>query len=63
MPDTEIERRLRNAGTAFIEAHDRAAEAIREASNSRSRSQSVLPPYWTPTSTTTCGRRSQMICS
>jgi hypothetical protein len=31
MPDTEIERRLREAGAAFIEAHERASDAIREA--------------------------------
>jgi len=33
MPDTEIERRLREAGAAFIEAHERAARAIREAAD------------------------------
>ena len=31
MPETEIERRLRVAGATFIESHDAAAEAIREA--------------------------------
>jgi hypothetical protein len=31
MPDTQIERRLREAGAVFIEAHERAARAIREA--------------------------------
>ena len=33
MPDTEIERRLREAGAAFIEAHERAARAIRDAAD------------------------------
>jgi hypothetical protein len=33
VPDTEIEQRLREAGTVFIEAHDRAALAIREAAD------------------------------
>jgi hypothetical protein len=31
VPDTDIERRLRETGAAFIEAHDEAAAAIREA--------------------------------
>ncbi len=31
MPESDIERRLRVAGASFIEAHDAAAEAIREA--------------------------------
>ena len=31
MPDTEIEQRLRDAGAVFIDAHDKAADAIREA--------------------------------
>jgi predicted transcriptional regulator len=31
--NAELERRLREAGAAFIEAHDRAALAIREASH------------------------------
>jgi hypothetical protein len=31
MPDTEVERRLRESGAVFIEAHDEAADAIREA--------------------------------
>jgi hypothetical protein len=33
MPDVEIERRLREAGAVFIEAHDRAALVIREAAD------------------------------
>ena len=33
MPDTEIERRLREAGAAFIEVHEQAARAIREAAD------------------------------
>lgn len=31
MPDTEIEQRLREAGAVFIDAHDKAADGIREA--------------------------------
>lgn len=31
MPESEIERRLRVAGASFIESHEAAAEAIREA--------------------------------
>jgi hypothetical protein len=31
MPDTEIERRLREAGAAFIEVHEQAARVIHEA--------------------------------
>jgi hypothetical protein len=34
VPDTKIEQRLREAGAVFIEAHDRATLAIREAANS-----------------------------
>jgi hypothetical protein len=33
MPETEIERRLRDAGAVFIEAHDGAALVIREAAD------------------------------
>jgi hypothetical protein len=33
MPDTEIERRLRETGGVFIEAHEQATRAIREAAN------------------------------
>jgi hypothetical protein len=31
MPESEIQRRLRAAGATFVEAHDAAAEAIRDA--------------------------------
>jgi predicted transcriptional regulator len=33
MPETEVEQQLREAGAVFIEAHDRAALAIREAAD------------------------------
>jgi hypothetical protein len=33
VPDTEIEQRLREAGAVFIEAHERAALAIRGAAD------------------------------
>jgi len=33
MPDADIERRLREAGGRFIEAHDDAEAAIREAAD------------------------------
>jgi hypothetical protein len=33
MPDTEIERRLQEAGAVFTVAHERAARAIREAAD------------------------------
>jgi len=33
MPDTDVERRLREAGAGFIEAHDSAEAAIRDAAH------------------------------
>jgi hypothetical protein len=33
MPETEVEQQLREAGAVFIEAHNRAALAIREAAD------------------------------
>lgn len=33
MPEAKVEQQLREAGAVFIEAHDRAALAIREAAD------------------------------
>ncbi len=33
MPETDIERRLREAGRGFVESHDKAAVVIREAAD------------------------------
>jgi hypothetical protein len=41
MPDTEIERRLREAGAVFIEAHERAARVIREAADAGMRDEAI----------------------
>jgi len=39
--NVELERRLREAGAAFIEAHDRAALAIREASHASMNTEAI----------------------
>ena len=43
MPDTEIERRLREAGGVFMEAHKRAARAIREAADAGMPDEAISP--------------------
>jgi hypothetical protein len=40
-PDSELEGRLRDAGALFIEAHDRAELAIREAADAGMSAQAI----------------------